>query len=87
MHSFSCYGSGPCESQLRLVASHYNNFNVFSQIHPTKIQEIYHKTDILFFPSLFEGLPKVMLEAGATGVPILASNATGHPELIKNGKI
>lgn len=40
--------------------------------------------DTFILPSLKEGLPYVLLEAGIAGVPIIASNVGGIPEIIDN---
>ena len=42
--------------------------------------------DIFVLPSLKEGLPYVILEAGLAGLPVIASNIGGIPEIIENGK-
>ena len=42
--------------------------------------------DIFVLPSLKEGLPYVILEAGLAELPVIASNIGGIPEIIENGK-
>ncbi|MCD6459052.1 glycosyltransferase family 4 protein [bacterium] len=42
--------------------------------------------DMLICPSLFEGLPRVVLESMALGVPVIGSNVDGIPEVIDDGK-
>ncbi len=42
--------------------------------------------DIFVLPSLKEGLPYVILEAGLAELPVISSNIGGVPEIIENGK-
>ena len=43
---------------------------------------IYQSADILVAPSTSEGLPRVVIEAAASSLPIIGSNVGGIPEII-----
>jgi glycosyltransferase involved in cell wall biosynthesis len=47
---------------------------------------IYDRAHIVCLPSYREGLPKVLLEAGASGKPVVTANTTGCRDIIKDGK-
>lgn len=49
------------------------------------IKPLYDKADLLFLPTIEEGCVQVVLEAMASGVPCLTTNAAGSSELIENG--
>ena len=49
-----------------------------------KLNTLYSESDIFIFPTLFEGFGIVIAEAMKHGLPIIASNITSIPELVKN---
>jgi glycosyltransferase involved in cell wall biosynthesis len=51
-----------------------------------KIEDVYQKYKALILPSVVEGLPNVICEALASGLPVLASNILDHPMLLDYGK-
>ncbi len=50
-----------------------------------RIAGLYRACDLVAIPSLYDGMPNVMLEAMACGVPVLASSAGGMPDVIDHG--
>jgi len=50
----------------------------------TDIEELYVCMDLFVLPSFWEGLPTVILESMASGIPVLASDIPGNRLLIKD---
>jgi glycosyltransferase involved in cell wall biosynthesis len=50
------------------------------------LREIYRNADCFVNPSLYEGMPNVVLEAMACGLPIIASHVLGNDEVVRQGE-
>ncbi|MCM1139835.1 MAG: glycosyltransferase family 4 protein [Muribaculum sp.] len=60
--------------------------NYLGRVDHDKLPELYHSLDLLIFPTRYESLGLVGLEAMAAGVPVIASDIFGPNEYIKEGE-
>jgi len=51
----------------------------------TELREYFYKSSVFVMPSYGEGLPRVVLEAAATGMPIITTNVHGCRECVMPG--
>ena len=65
--------------------NNYSNDVIFTG-YTNLIHDYCRVSDLLLMPSFQEGLPISMIEAMATGIPIVASNIRGHVDVVENGK-
>lgn len=76
-------GSGSLESELkRLVASLQLERHVLFAGFREDIPRVLAAVDLFVMPSISEGLGTAILEAGASGLPIIASNVGGIPDIL-----
>lgn len=63
-----------------------NSVKFFGQVDRATVQDHLNNTDIFLLPSVDEGLGMVLLEAQASGVPIIATDTGGIPEAVNPGE-
>jgi glycosyltransferase involved in cell wall biosynthesis len=64
-------------------AFQFNSNELYLGLQPQETVYQYMKAcDLFIFPSRIEGMPNVLKEAGAAGIPIIASCIGGIPELL-----
>jgi glycosyltransferase involved in cell wall biosynthesis len=51
-----------------------------------RIRELYAAADVFCLTSFAEGVPVVLMEAMATGLPVVATQIMGIPELVRDGE-
>jgi glycosyltransferase involved in cell wall biosynthesis len=54
-------------------------------VSPGRLAEVYRSFDVLVVPSRLEGFGLVAAEAMAQGVPVVAANVGGLPEVVEDG--
>ena len=76
-------GKGKLERQLRNIATELNiQEHVLFLGHRSDVPEILKACDVFVLPSIAEGLPSALLEAMATGMPVIASKVGGVSEIL-----
>lgn len=82
---FLLAGSGDQQEQVKQMIEKYRLQKYFKLIDYTNnIEEIYNITDIFFLPSLYEGLPMVLLEAMSYGNAVIAMDVGSIGEIVKD---
>jgi glycosyltransferase involved in cell wall biosynthesis len=50
------------------------------------LTQAYHRANLFLFPSRHEGMPNAVLEAMASGLPVIATRIAGNEELVLDGE-
>ncbi len=81
-------GDGPMRSQLEQQTEQLGLSDIvdFVGLRPrSELPSIYRRGDIFCLPSASEGMANVILEALATGLPVVATDVPGSSELVEEG--
>jgi glycosyltransferase involved in cell wall biosynthesis len=77
-------GDGPARDRLERAFGDAATF--LGSVPYEQVPALYHAFDLLVLPSHTEGLPRVVLEAQATGTPVVATRVGGVPEAVTDGE-
>jgi colanic acid/amylovoran biosynthesis glycosyltransferase len=82
-------GEGPEKGNLEKLARDLNVEELVRFTGPLEhhlVLEAYREAHVFVLPSFWEGIPVVLMEAMASGVPVIATRITGIPELVADGE-
>jgi glycosyltransferase involved in cell wall biosynthesis len=83
---FIMVGEGPLHEEASRTAKNLDNVHIVGRMNKRKLPDLYADATCLIFPSVMEGCPNVVLEALASGTPIIGYEATSMPELVNDGR-
>lgn len=79
-------GDGPLRSQTEALV---RERGIASRVHllglRDDVRDVLPTFDVFVLPSLWEGLPRVLPQAMAAGVPVVASRVDGNAEIVRDG--
>lgn len=81
---FVLVGDGVMRQELQDRARALSNVELRGTLGRSEIREEYRRADIFMFPSRWEGSPRVLMEAAASGLPVLARKDY-QPESVIDG--
>jgi glycosyltransferase involved in cell wall biosynthesis len=75
------------EEHIKLLTKYEVKYVNYVNVSNQKLRELYIQSDIVTFVSLFEGFGMPILEAQATGRPVVTSNCSSMPEVAGKGAL
>jgi sugar transferase (PEP-CTERM/EpsH1 system associated) len=79
-------GDGPCRADL---VARVSALGLDSRVHllgeRADVPTVLRALDVFVLPSIAEGISNTILEAMATGLPVVATRVGGNPELVEDG--
>lgn len=82
-------GSGPDQQQLKAAVAAHGLESVVrftGALNQAEVRAWYSRADAFALASFAEGIPVVLMEAMASGIPCVSTRITGIPELIRDGE-
>jgi len=85
---YNIVGDGEQKSQLEKLTRTLNLTGIvrfLGSLDQSEVQKVLHEADIFLLPSVNEALPVCLMEAQATGLPVVASNVGSIDKTVNNG--
>jgi glycosyltransferase involved in cell wall biosynthesis len=81
-------GDGELEAELKEAVSdlRLQNVRFHGRADGAELRELYRNADVFVLPSEREGMPLVLLEALAMGLPIVATDIPGNRDVVVHGQ-
>ncbi len=85
----SVVGTGPYLDEFRALAKSLridNCIEFTGWLDRPDVRRLYDEADVFVFPSRYEGMPNVVLEATACGIPVIGTRIAGTEQIIRDGE-
>jgi glycosyltransferase involved in cell wall biosynthesis len=80
-------GDGPDREQIERLAQACNvSVEMIGRVSHEQLPDLLAECEVFVLPSLYEGLPKSLIEAMAAGMPVVATRVQGNEAVIRHGE-
>jgi glycosyltransferase involved in cell wall biosynthesis len=82
-------GSGPKRAELERLCAELgiaDDVRFAGRVDHERMADLYRDADVVLNPALVDNMPNSLLEAMASGVPIVSTNVGGVPQLVEHGR-
>ncbi len=83
---FLIVGGGAEEAQLKEKAAGNEHIHFTGRVPHADIPKYHKASDLFVLPSFYEGIPLVVVEASAAGLPVICTDVRDAPDVIEDGK-
>jgi glycosyltransferase involved in cell wall biosynthesis len=78
-------GDGPMRPELQAAADRFGRVHMLGEVPLETVARAMSAADVVVLPSWGEGTPNVVLEALASGRPVVATRVGGIPDVVRDG--